>query len=79
MVITNTTTEEDVAKLRGLGLTTLVTTTPRLQGRSPGTNVMEGVLVALSGKRPDELVEQDYLDLLTRLQWHPTVERLQEP
>lgn len=78
MVITNTTTESDVAKLKALGLTTLVTTTPRLDGRSPGTNVMEGVLVALSGKRPEELTEQDYLDLLARLNWTPQVERLQE-
>jgi hypothetical protein len=77
MVITNTTTEEDVAKLKALGLATLVTTTPRMQGRSPGTNVMEGVLVALSGKRPEELKEQDYLDLLKQLAWQPTVERLQ--
>jgi len=78
MVITNTTTEEDVARLRALGLATLVTTTPRMQGRSPGTNVMEGVLVALSGKRPEALTEQDYLDLLEQLQWKPEVERLQE-
>ena len=39
---------------------------------------MEGVLVALSGKRPEELTEQDYLDLLAKLAWHPDVERLQE-
>jgi hypothetical protein len=77
MVITNTTTDEDVAKLRALGLEKLVTTTPRLDGRSPGTNVMEGVLVALSGKRPEELTEQDYLDLLAQLQWEPQVEYLQ--
>lgn len=78
MVLTNTTTEEDVAKLKALGLTTLVTTTPRMEGRSPGTNVMEGVLVALSGKRPEELTEQDYLDLLAKLAWRPDVARLRE-
>lgn len=77
MVITNTTTEEDVARLRGLGLARLVTTTPRLEGRSFGTNVMEGVLVALSGKRPDDLHEDDYLDLLLRLDWEPQVAELQ--
>jgi hypothetical protein len=79
MIVTNTTTEEDVAKLKALGLQKLVTTTPRLQGRSPGTNVMEGVLVALSGKRPEQLTEADYLDLLRQLQWEPTVELLQAP
>jgi hypothetical protein len=39
---------------------------------------MEGVLVALSGKRPEELGEADYLDLLHRLDWEPDVELLQE-
>ena len=78
LVITNTTTDADVARLRELGLARLVTTTPRLQGRSFGTNVMEGVLVALSGKRPEELGEADYLDLLQRLDWEPQVDQLQE-
>ncbi len=78
MMITNTTTKKDVGKLKALGLATLVTTTPRLEGRSPGTNVMEGALVALSGKRPEELTEGDYLELLQRLEWKPEVERLQE-
>jgi len=76
---TNTTTKDDVAKLKALGLAMLVTTTPRLDGRSPGTNVMEGVLVALSGKKPTELTEQVYLDLLARLEWKPEIVRPQEP
>lgn len=78
LIITNTTTEGDVAKLRALGLSKLVTTTPRLDGRSMGTNVMEGVLVALAGKRPEEMVEEDYLRLLEELEWQPQVECLQE-
>jgi hypothetical protein len=77
LVVTNTTTDEDVQRLRELGLARLVTTTPRLDGRSFGTNVMEGVLVALSGKRPEELTEADYLDLLARLNWEPQVDLLQ--
>lgn len=79
LVLTNTTTDEDVQRLRALGLRTLVTTTPRLQGRSFGTNVMEGVLVALSGKGPLELTEDDYLNLLDRLDWQPQVDMLQAP
>ncbi|NPV45655.1 MAG: quinate 5-dehydrogenase [Armatimonadetes bacterium] len=77
MVITNTTTEKDVARLRSLGLARLVTTTPRLEGRSFGTNVMECVLVALSGKHPEDLHEADYLELLQRLGWQPEIVALQ--
>lgn len=49
IIVTNTTTEEDRAFLKKSGARLLVTTTPILGGRSFGTNVMEAVLVALSG------------------------------
>ncbi len=43
-VITNTLTQEDIEDLKRRGVTTLVTTTPKLGGRSFGTNVMEGLI-----------------------------------
>ena len=49
-IVTNTTTPEDVTLLQGRGLAHLVTVTPRLDGRSFGTNVMEAALTALAGK-----------------------------
>ncbi len=63
-VLTNTTTEEDLAFLRQRGVARLITTTPRLEGRSFGTNVMEAMLVALAGRElsPEELLR--YIDLL---------------
>ena len=77
-IITNTTTQEDVALLKARGVATLVTTTPELGGRSFGTNVMEGVLIALAGKRPEQMQPDDYLDLLRRLGWKPRVVRMGE-
>jgi len=76
VIITNTTTDEDVALLRARGVRTLVTTTPEFQGRSFGTNVMEGVLIALAGKRPETMQPRDYLDLLAELGWQPRVQHL---
>ncbi len=49
-IVTNTTTDDDVALLKERGLSHLVTVTPRLDGRSFGTNVMEAALTALAGK-----------------------------
>uniref|UniRef100_A0A7C2C455 Quinate 5-dehydrogenase n=1 Tax=Thermus islandicus TaxID=540988 RepID=A0A7C2C455_9DEIN len=69
-VLTNTTTEEDVACLRERGVRYLITTTPRLQGRSFGTNVMEAMLVALAGR---ELGEEDYLRYIDLLGLKPQV------
>jgi hypothetical protein len=73
VIITTTTTADDVSELRARGAAALVTTTPEFNGRSYGTNVMEGVVVALSGKRPEALQPEDYLELLHRLGWEPRV------
>ncbi len=50
IIVTNTTTPEDVEILRSRGVSHLVTTTPRLDGRSFGTNALEAALTALAGK-----------------------------
>lgn len=58
VIVTNTTTAEDVELLRARNLSHLVTVTPRLEGRSFGTNVIEAALTAIAGKgRPLTQVE----------------------
>ncbi|WP_337845064.1 quinate 5-dehydrogenase [Thermus sp.] len=74
-VLTNTTTEEDLAFLRARGVARLITTTPRLGGRSFGTNVMEAMLVALAGR---ELTEAEYLRYIDLLGLRPQVLDLKE-
>ena len=49
VVVTNTTTPADVELLRSRGLRTLITSTPRLEGRTFGTNVLEAALTAIAG------------------------------
>lgn len=73
IIITNTTTAEDVNFLREKGAGCLVTTTPEFAGRSFGTNVIEGVLVALLQKPWAEITPEEYLDLLHRLDFRPRV------
>lgn len=50
IIVTNTTTADDVELLRARGVRYLCTTTPRLEGRTFGTNVMEAALTAIAGK-----------------------------
>ncbi len=77
VIITNTTTKEDLEDLRNRGVKLLVTTTPELNGRSFGTNVMESMLVALAGKK-SELTEEEYFDLLEKLNFQPRLLWLQK-
>ncbi|BAS27612.1 quinate 5-dehydrogenase [Limnochorda pilosa] len=76
VILTNTVTSQNVEELRQRGVRTLVTTTPNLQGRSFGTNVMEALIVALAGKRWEEMTPADYLQWLDRLGFEPRVEGL---
>ena len=75
IILTNTTTPEDVALFKQCGIQYLVTTTPVLDGRSFGTNMMEAALVAVSGKgRP--LTHDEYDELLTKLKLEPQLQEL---
>jgi hypothetical protein len=49
IIVTNTTTEEDVEFMRSRGIAYLVTTTPGFAGRSFGTNAFEAALTAAAG------------------------------
>ncbi len=75
IIVTNTTTQEDVDFFRRAGVKYLVTTTPVLDGRSFGTNAMEAALVALAGKgRP--LSDAEIQELLDRLYLEPQLQQL---
>lgn len=75
VIVTNTTTTEDVELFRRCGVKYLVTTTPVLEGRSFGTNMMEAALVAVSGKgRP--LTWDEYSELLDKLGFEPQLQEL---
>jgi hypothetical protein len=75
-IITNTTTPADVEFARSRGVELLVTTTPRLEGRSFGTNVIEATMVALDGAS-GELTSQRYRELLDSVGFVPDVKWLQ--
>ena len=76
IVVTNTTTPKNVEELRQRNLHILVTVTPRLEGRSFGTNVMEATLLALIDKPQSEVTQADFLDLINRIPLEPNVEVL---
>jgi hypothetical protein len=71
-IITNTTTPSDVEFAREHGAELLVTSTPRLDGRSFGTNVIEATMVALDGAS-SELSAERYRELLAQVGFTPDV------
>jgi hypothetical protein len=75
VIVTNTTTVEDAEIFRKAGVKYLVTTTPVLEGRSFGTNMMEAALVAVAGKgRP--LTWPELTEMLDKLGFEPQLQEL---
>lgn len=74
-VITNTTTEENVEFLRERGVRLMITTTPRYEGRSFGTNMMEAALTAYAGKGR-QLTDDELNGIIDELNLRPSVQVL---
>jgi len=75
MVLTQTITPADTEELRRRGTRTLITVAPEMDGRSFATNVLEGVVVALSGRRRD-LGPDEYIEWMLRAGFRPRIETL---
>jgi hypothetical protein len=76
VLITNTTTDRNVEELRQRNLHILVTATPRLDGRTFGTNVIEAVLLALMNGSGDNAQPDDFRELIERIPLEPNLEVL---
>ena len=68
IIVTNTTTQPDRDFFASTGAYGLMTTTPILDGRSFGTNMMEAALVAVTGwKKPIDYTQgSEYLQHLQK-------------
>ncbi len=75
IVVTNTTTTEDVTLFRDRGIRYLVTTTPVLGGRSFGTNMMEAALIAVAGQGR-KLTNDELTEMLNQLDLEPQLQEL---
>lgn len=76
VVLTNTTTADDQADLKARGLSYLVTTTPVIDGRSFGMNVLEGCLAALIRQAGDIISPDNYQVYINKLKLGPDITKL---
>jgi len=77
VIITNTTTREDLILLKARGVSKVITTTPDMGGRSFGTNVIEALMVSLMGRPLEQIKPQDYYNMLKELNLKPGVTDLE--
>jgi hypothetical protein len=77
IIITNTVTAQDHDMLVNRGAAWLATPSPNFSGRSFATNVLEALILAVSGKKAEELSPTDYKNYIERLKIVPRIEDLQ--
>lgn len=75
IIVTNTTTQEDVDQFRKRGVSYLVTTTPCYENRTFGTNVLEATLIAISGKKR-LLNHHEISSMIAQLDIKPSIRQL---
>ncbi len=75
-ILTNTVTAEDIRDLKKCGVSLLITTTPNMNGRSFGTNVIEAMIIAMAEKSPEEMSPEDYETWIEKLSVEPHIKVL---
>lgn len=75
VIITNTTTLRDLELMQARGVSYVITSTPRIEGRSFGTNVLEAALIAYAGKGR-LLTDAELSSLVKELKLKPDVQIL---
>lgn len=70
-IITQTLRKADLEMLADAGVLRAITTTPIMGGETFATNVMEAVIVAHLGKKPEEITPEEFLSVLDKLGWKP--------
>ncbi len=70
-IITSSVNEERLAQFKDKGVHLVIDGAPHLFGHVLGPNILDAMIIAASGKDPQELMEDDYLAIITDLQLVP--------
>jgi predicted amino acid dehydrogenase len=72
-VITATVNDERIDQLRDKGVVTIIDGSPVMHGHVLGANLLDAMIIAATGKRPNDILEDDYLEIITGLQSEPRI------
>jgi len=72
-IITSTVNDERIARFRDKGVHMVIDGAPFMAGHVIGPHLLDAMIVAATGKAPDELLDDDYLDIITELALEPRI------
>ena len=72
-IITSTASDERVAQFRDKGVHLVIDGSPVMKSRVLGPYLLDAMIAAATGKHPDEIREDDYLEIISELQLAPRI------
>jgi len=72
-IITSTVSDERMALLATKGVHMVIDGAPVMQGHTLGPDLLDAMICAATGKGPSEILEDDYLEIITSLQLAPRI------
>ncbi len=72
-IITSTVNDERIEQFRDKGVNLIVDGAPFLFDHVLAPNLLDAMIIAATGKQPDELLEDDYLEIITDLGIEPRI------
>jgi predicted amino acid dehydrogenase len=70
-VVTATVNEQRIANFKDKGVSLVVDGSPMMHGHVLGPDLLDAMILAATGKAPDEIFEDDYLEIITGLEAKP--------
>jgi predicted amino acid dehydrogenase len=73
IVVTSTVNDRRLAQFKAKGVHTVIDGAPMLFDHVLDPSLLDALIIAATEKAPDDLLEDDYLDIITRLQLEPRI------
>ncbi len=72
-IITSTVNDERMARFKDKGVNLIVDGSPFMFHHVLGPNLLDAMIIAATGKNPDDILEDDYLEIITGLAMEPRI------
>jgi predicted amino acid dehydrogenase len=72
-IITSTVNDERIARFRDRGVHMVIDAAPFMAGHVLGPHLLDAMIIAATGKAPDALLDDDYLDIITEVALEPRI------
>jgi predicted amino acid dehydrogenase len=72
-VVTATVNDQRIAAFKDKGVSMVIDGSPTMHGHVLGPDLLDAMILAATGKAPDQILEDDYLEIITGLQTQPRI------